>query len=356
MIGRHVDEAGAGVAGDELARQERPRLGEEAAEAMHRMLRRRAFQHRALHQRDELFHLQASALHERTHQVFLDEEPPAAAAEEDVIERRIIGERLVDGNRPRRRRPDDRGHADQDVGFGRMVDLEPDVDLGRDDVLIFDFGFGQRGLFDRRPHDGLGAAVQLAAFGEFQQLADDRRLGVVIHREIGVGPVAHHAKALELVALHTHPFVGIGAAFGAELRDRHLILILLLGAIRLFDLPFDRQAVAVPAGHIGGILAHQRLAADDDVLQHLVHRMAHVDVAVGIGRAVVKNEQIPALTLFAQAIVHADPRPALQDRGLLRGEARLHRKVGLRQEDGVAPIFGSVGRVAHRSLRLSGKV
>ena len=42
MVGRHVDEAGAGVGGDVVARQERPRLGEEAAEMVHRMAGDRA--------------------------------------------------------------------------------------------------------------------------------------------------------------------------------------------------------------------------------------------------------------------------------------------------------------------------
>ena len=37
MIGRHMDEAGALVGGDEVAGQERARLGEEAAELVHRV-------------------------------------------------------------------------------------------------------------------------------------------------------------------------------------------------------------------------------------------------------------------------------------------------------------------------------
>ena len=37
MVGRHVDEAGALVGGDEVAGQERARLGEEAAELVHRV-------------------------------------------------------------------------------------------------------------------------------------------------------------------------------------------------------------------------------------------------------------------------------------------------------------------------------
>ena len=37
MVGRHVDEAGAAVGGDEVARQERPRLGIKPAAVVHRV-------------------------------------------------------------------------------------------------------------------------------------------------------------------------------------------------------------------------------------------------------------------------------------------------------------------------------
>ena len=37
VVGRHVDQAGATVRGDELARQERPRFGIKPAEVMHRV-------------------------------------------------------------------------------------------------------------------------------------------------------------------------------------------------------------------------------------------------------------------------------------------------------------------------------
>jgi len=42
MIGRHVDEPRALIGGDEIARQERPRLGEETAKLVHRMAGDRA--------------------------------------------------------------------------------------------------------------------------------------------------------------------------------------------------------------------------------------------------------------------------------------------------------------------------
>ena len=53
---------------------------------------------------------------------------------------------------------------------------ERDIDLRRDDVLVLDLGLGQGGLLDRRPHHRLGAAVELPAVGELEQLGDDRRL------------------------------------------------------------------------------------------------------------------------------------------------------------------------------------
>src|SRR3546814_17866328 len=81
------------------------------------------------------------------------------------------------------------------------LNLERHINLGRDDVLIFDLRLGQRGLFDRGPHGGLRAAIELTAFREFQQFARDGRLRVALHGEIGIVPIAPHSKALELFLL-----------------------------------------------------------------------------------------------------------------------------------------------------------
>ena len=55
------------------------------------------------------------------------------------------------------------------------------------------------------------------------------------------------------------------------------------------DLRFDGQAVAIPAGDVGGVEAGHCFVADDDILEDLVDDVAHVDIAVGVGRAVVKD-------------------------------------------------------------------
>ena len=222
-----------------------------------------------------------------------------------------------------------------EFGDRALHDLERNVDLGRDDVLIFDLGLGERGLFDGAPHHRLGSAVHLAGGGELEQLGDDRGLAGVVHREVRVVPVAEHAQPLELGALDRDPFGGVVAAFGAELGAGDVVLVELALAVRFLDLPFNRQAVAVPAGHVGRVLAEQRLRADDDVLEDLVHRVAHVDVAVCVGRAVVEDEARRACAGGADLVVEAGLLPFREDLGFLAREAGFHGEVGAGEEDGV---------------------
>ena len=177
----------------------------------------------------------------------------------------------------------------------RVGDRELDEHGGRDALVVLDLGLGERGALDHRPHDRLGAAIELPGHGELHELAGDLRLGREGHGGVGMRPVAVDAEALELLALHVDPVLGEGAAFAAELDDRHLVLVLALGAVLLLDLPLDRQAVAVPARHVVGVVAEHLLRAHDDVLEDLVERRADVDVAVGVGRAVVEDEARLAL-------------------------------------------------------------
>jgi hypothetical protein len=107
------------------------------------------------------------------------------------------------------------------------------------------------------------------------------------HGQVGIVPVAEHAEADEILLLPFHLFGGKAAAQFARLVGGQVL------AVGLFDLVLDRQAVAVPARHIGRVETGQGLGTDDDVLEDLVHRMADVDVAIGIGRAVVQHEARP---------------------------------------------------------------
>ena len=207
-------------------------------------------------------------------------------------------------------------------------------------ILVFDLRLGERGLLDHAPHHRLRAAIEQPVGDEFEDLAGDLRLGGIAHRQIGMIPIAGDAQALELLALHVDPVLGIGAAFAAERDDRFGIGevglgLALLAIVLLLDLPLDRQAVAVPAGHVVRVLARHLLRADHDVLQDLVEGVADVDVAVGVGRAVVQDEFRPSLARLAQRGIEILARPARQNLRLLLRQAGAHGKVGLRQKQGL---------------------
>ncbi len=140
--------------------------------------------------------------------------------------------------------------------------------------------------------------------------------------------------------------LGISAALGAKLDQRDIVLVKLLLAVLLLDLPLDRKPVAVPAGNIRRVLAQQGLGADDHVLQHLVERMADVDVAIGVRRPVVKDEFLAARPRPTELTIKVIRLPFGKDRRLFLRQAGLHRKVGLRQEDG-GSVIGFFGRVGH---------
>ena len=177
-------------------------------------------------------------------------------------------------------------------------------------VLVFDFGLGQRGLLDDAPHHRLRAAIERAVLGEFHDLAGDLRLGRKGHRLIGMVPVADDAETLEFLPLHIDPMRGEGAALAAELDDRHLVLVLALGAIFFLDLPFDGQAVTVPARHVVRILARHLLRTGDEIFQDLVEGVPNVNIAVGVGGAVVEEEFRPPLPGFTLALIKPDLAPA----------------------------------------------
>ena len=257
--------------------------------------------------------------------------------EQHIVDIRIVSQSLVHRDRPRRGRPDHRMGADQ-FRNRRFRDLKRHIDLRRDNILVLNLSLGQRGLLDGRPHHRLGPAIEVAAGGEFQQLLDNRRFAFGLHGQVRVVPIGHHAQPLQLAALCIDPVLGIGAAFGPEFEQRHLILVELLLAVLLLNLPLDRQAVAVPPRHIRRVLAQQVLRAADHVLDRVVQRVANVHVAVRIGRAIMVHEGFAAPAQIAQLFVQLLSLPPRGNNRLLLGEAGLHREISLRQEDGVFEI------------------
>ena len=219
--------------------------------------------------------------------------------------------------------------------------------------MVFHFRFRQRCAFHRAPHDRLGAAHQRAAHRHAQELAHNGGFAFELHRQVRIVPLTLDAEIAELCLLYVHPFAGIGAASGAEVSRRDIILGLALGAELLFHLPFDRQAVAVPSRQVRGIKTGHLVRAHDDVLDDLVHRRAEVNVAIRIGRAIMQDPRFgPArLRIGAKFFVQLQLIPALDPVGLALGQAAPHRKLGGRQKQRVAIIavgqgIGHVGPMA----------
>ena len=218
-------------------------------------------------------------------------------------------------------------------------------------VVVLDLGLGERGFLDDRPHDRLRAAIKLTRLRKLDDLARDLRLGRECHRRVGMRPVPLHAEPLELLALHVEPVLRERAALRPERLHRDGVLEvrlgLSLGHVLLLDLPLDREAVAVPARHVVRVVPEHLLRARDEILEDLVERVADVDVAIGVGRAIVEYEFGSSLGALAQLVVEAGFGPPLQHRGLHLREPGPHREWRFGQEQGFAPVARVGRRLGH---------
>ena len=286
---------------------------------------------------------------------FADLRPEVALIRGDFIEAvrnfMRIGDRAISGQRPRCCRPDDDGRK-SGVSTCRDRKLHPNHITRM--IVIFDFGFSQRRLFHHRPHHGFRAAIQKAVVLELHDLARDLRFGVIGHCGVGMIPITRDAQALEFLALHREPMLGEIAALFAEFDDGDFVLVFALSAVLLFDFPFDRQAVAIPTGDVVGVKAEHLLAAGDEILQHLVERMADMDIAVGVGRAVMQHKARAAGGGFAQALVKVDFVPARHQLRLALRQACAHRKFRLREKKGFG-IIALLGGIGHGFGLLTGR-
>ena len=186
------------------------------------------------------------------------------------------------------------------------------------------------------------------------ELGHDGRLAGIVHRGIAVFPIAHHAQALEPLLLDLDPVGGIGAALLAKLRLTHLVLAPPLAAQLFFDLPLDRQAVTVPAGHIVDVIAQREPRADDEVLQGLLQRVPDMNCPIGIGRPVMQHEQWRTLGLpfSTDGMIEPLGLPLGQDLGLQLGQTAAHGEGCVGKKYGLAVITRSLfGVVGHRIIQ-----
>ena len=148
----------------------------------------------------------------------------------------------------------------------------------------------------------------------------------------------------KLFALEVDVLLGVLAAGAADADGGHFEL---LAAELLVDFDFDGEAVAVPAGDVGGVEAGHGLGFDDEVLDALIERVAEVDGTVSVGRSVVEDVLGLAFAGFADLAVEVLVEPALETGGLVLREIGLHGEGGLRQVEGrFERLLGSRGGLA----------
>ena len=241
----------------------------------------------------------------------------------------------IAGQRPDRCRPDDEAELAV-IQMRKLAQIilhgEFDVDRSAGIVLIFDLGLGKRGFVLRAPVDGLQTLIDVALAEHLAKDLDLLRLKMPVHGAVGMRPVAHDTQTLEACHLPLNKIFGKFFTGIAELGDGHGLVIEL---VFLDDRGFNRHAVVIPAGRIGRIVAAHGIGTDDEILQRLVQRMAHVDIAVGEGRAVMQNEGGLALVLFEQQGINIDFVPVFQHTRLTGRQTGTHREVGLRGDDGI---------------------
>ena len=338
--GRRVDAARAGVHRDILGVEQAGRFRQERVIGEH-VLKERAGV------RFENFVLpDAADAHDLLGERFgNDVDLAVIGLDERVALSRMQADAEVARQRPDRRCPDEEIElAVVDVGELSEIVMhrELDVHRGAGIVLILDLRLGERGLVVRAPVHGLETLVDVALLVHLPEHLDLFGFKLGVHGEIRMVPVAEHAEALEALALDADVLFGVAVAGGAELAHAHGLAV---EPLLLDDGRLDGHAVVVPARGIGDLIAGHGFIAADEVLQALVQRVAHVQIAVRERRAVVQNEEGLALVAAEGLAVKIHVVPGFEHARLARGQTGTHGKSGFRQ------IYGGV--VVHSCAILS---
>ena len=356
--GRRVHDAGAVVSGGVVGQKDRRKtlVAVDAVFVGHvvqrvleldkaQLLAQRGGQHRT---RECIARQAFFDQHRRQHQ------EAAFGLDQRVLECRVQVQRLIGGNGPGGGGPDDGkgffAQAFEAEGGGQFVGLgagKADVQRLRLFIGVFDLKLGQRRAAVKAPVHGLEAAVHKAALHDAFERADFIGLVAEIHGAVRVVPFAQHAQALEVGHLADDLLGGKGTAFRLHLVAWKVAPVQFLYGV------FDRQAVAIPARHINRIQAFELARLDDHVLEHFVDRVADVNFAVGVGRAVVQHKLRCAQAHIAQLFVNAFVFPGLDPARLALGQVAAHRKRRVGQVQGAA-VIGFVVRHGGLGGKLQG--
>ena len=235
-------------------------------------------------------------------------------------DRHVAGER-PDGGGPN----DEEGLAE--IKFTQLAQIvlhgEFYVYRGTGIVLVLNVSLCHSGGAEGTPGNRLQTLVDIALVEHTTEDLYLLTLEVTVHGAVRSLPVAHNAKTLEAGHLLLNEVLGKVLACLTEFGDGHFLVQLLLG---ILDGALDGKTVVIPTGHVGGIVPHHCLRANNKVLQGLVQSVTHVNVAVGKGRAIVEDEGLFILVLLQHRVVEIDAFPILQRIGLTLRQIGSHGK------------------------------
>jgi hypothetical protein len=347
---RGVDDAGAVVGRRVVGQVDRRQAAIAGIDVVQRMLELEAAELLALDGGQHLA-VERVAVHAHLDQRGGQHQQAALGVDQRVVELGVQVERLVGRDGPGGGGPDDdegvlgeRRQAEGGCQLGRLMRLEGDVERLALLVGVLDLELGQRGAAVEAPVDRLEPAVDEASLDHALEGAQLAGLVGEIHGLVGMVPFAQHAQALEVPHLLRDLLGRVGAALGLHLVAAQV------AAVLLFDRVLDRQAMAVPAGHVERVVALELARLGDHVLQDLVDGVAHVDLAVGIRRAVVQDELGRAVARIAQAVVAALVVPFLDPTRFALGQVAAHRERGVGQVQRGAVVGGGCN-VRHDGVR-----
>ena len=150
-----------------------------------------------------------------------------------------------------------------------------------------------------------------------------------------MSPIAQHTQAFEFSHLDGDLFSGKRTAFGLHLIARQVAAVFFLDGV------FNRQAVAVPTGDVLRVQPLELSRLDDHVLQNLVDGVAHVNLAIGIRRAIVQDELRFAQAGIPQFFVDTFVFPFFHPAGFAFGQIAAHGEGRVGQVQGAAVVsFG----------------
>ena len=249
----------------------------------------------------------------------------------------------VGGQRPRS------GGPDHDPGLVQLDAMSGQNALGVSRQLIahidgialilgvLDFRLGQRGTILGAPVNSLHALVDITFFGHFTENLHLPRLKLGAQRQVGILKIALHTKTLELGVHHVNMLGGKLPAQAAQLQLGYAGFLV---SQRPQRFQFDGQTMGVITGHVGSLKTRHVLVADDDILDDLVQRGAHMNGTVGIRRAVMQNKLRIARIVFDHLLVDTVGFPILQHLRLFFRQTGPHFKGGLHFMNGVVIILG----------------